>query len=126
MRTFLLKTEPDTYSFDDLIRDKRTTWSGVANPQALAFLRTMKKGDEAFIYHTGSEKQIVGLARITTAPYQDPAAPGITADEFLALKNPKGDLTLALEGDRVSVTSLDRVYWPDEKITKSPMVSGRR
>ncbi|MEO7970844.1 MAG: hypothetical protein ABI698_06055, partial [bacterium] len=45
-------------------------------------------------------------------------SPGITADEFLALKNPKGNLTLALEGERVSVTSLDRVYWPDEKITK--------
>jgi DNA ligase D len=49
--------------------------------------------------------------------------PGITADEFLALKNPKGDLTLALAGERVSLTSLDRVYWPDEKITKFELLS---
>ena len=50
-------------------------------------------------------------------------SPGISADEFLALKNPKGDLTLALEGERVGVTSLDRVYWPDEKITKFELLS---
>ena len=50
-------------------------------------------------------------------------SPGIAADDFLALKNPKGDLTLALEGERVSVTSLDRVYWPDEKITKFELLS---
>ena len=49
--------------------------------------------------------------------------PGITADEFLALKNPKGDLTLAVEGERVSLTSLDRIYWPDEKITKFELLS---
>jgi len=49
--------------------------------------------------------------------------PGITADEFLALKNPKGDLTLALESERVSLTSLDRIYWPDEKITKFELLS---
>ena len=49
--------------------------------------------------------------------------PGITADEFLALKNPKGDLTLALDGERVSLTSLDRIYWPDEKITKFELLS---
>ncbi len=49
--------------------------------------------------------------------------PGITADEFLALKNPKSDLTLALDGERVSLTSLDRIYWPDEKITKFELLS---
>ena len=51
------------------------------------------------------------------------SAPGISVEEFLALKNPKGDLTLAVEGERVSVTSLDRIYWPDEKITKFELLS---
>jgi predicted RNA-binding protein with PUA-like domain len=53
---WLLKTEPSTYSWDDLVRDKRTTWDGVANPTALKNIRSMKKGDLAFIYHTGDEK----------------------------------------------------------------------
>jgi predicted RNA-binding protein with PUA-like domain len=80
MATFLLKTEPGTYSFDDLLREKRTAWSGVTNPGALINLRSAKKGDEAFIYHTGDEKAIVGLARVVSAPYEDPARPGKTPD----------------------------------------------
>jgi predicted RNA-binding protein with PUA-like domain len=79
MATFLLKTEPGEYSFADLVRDKSTTWSGVSNNAALAAIRTMRKGDEAFIYHTGDEKSIVGLAKVTTAPYADPKQPGETA-----------------------------------------------
>jgi predicted RNA-binding protein with PUA-like domain len=72
MNYFLLKTEPSEYSFDDLIRDKRTVWSGVSAAPALIHLRSMKKGDRAFIYHTGSEKQIVGIATIQTDAYPDP------------------------------------------------------
>lgn len=78
MATFLLKTEPETYSYDDLVREKRTVWSGVKNPAALASIRSMKKGDEAFIYHTGDEKAIVGLAQVLSAPYEDPDQPGLT------------------------------------------------
>jgi len=70
--SWLLKTEPSTYSFDDLVRDKRTTWDGVSNPVALKHLRTMRKGDQAFVYHTGSEKAIVGIARIAGDPRPDP------------------------------------------------------
>ncbi len=70
--SWLLKTEPSTYSFDDLVRDKRTTWDGVSNPVALGHLRTMRKGDQAFVYHTGAEKAIVGLARIAGDPRPDP------------------------------------------------------
>jgi predicted RNA-binding protein with PUA-like domain len=72
MNRFLLKTEPTEYSFDDLIAEKRTVWSGVSNPLALKFIRSAKKGDITFIYHTGSEKQIVGIAKIISDAYPDP------------------------------------------------------
>ena len=71
---WLLKTEPSTYSFDDLERDGRTVWSGVSNALALKHLRSMKRGDLAFIYHTGAERQIVGIAEIVSDPYPDPNA----------------------------------------------------
>ena len=61
---WLLKTEPSTYSFADLEREKRAVWDGVANALALKHLRSMKRDDLAFIYHTGDEKQIVGIAEV--------------------------------------------------------------
>jgi predicted RNA-binding protein with PUA-like domain len=69
---WLLKTEPSTYSWDDLVRDKRTTWDGVANPTALKNIRSMKKGDLALVYHTGDEKAAVAIAEIASDPYPDP------------------------------------------------------
>ncbi len=72
MNHWLLKTEPSTYSYADLVRDQVTTWDGVSNPSALNNIRAMKNGDQAFIYHTGDEKAIVGIARIVSAPYPDP------------------------------------------------------
>ncbi len=76
MATFLLKTEPSEYSFEDLEREKRAAWSGVTNNAALAHLRAARKGDEALIYHTGDERRIVGLARVVREAYEDPARPG--------------------------------------------------
>jgi predicted RNA-binding protein with PUA-like domain len=70
---WLLKTEPSTYSFADLTREQCTTWDGVSNPTALRHLRAMRNGDQAFIYHTGDEKSIVGVARIVSNPYPDPS-----------------------------------------------------
>lgn len=72
MAYWLLKTEPDCYSWDDLARDKKTVWDGVANALALKHIRAMQKGDLALIYHTGGERQAVGIAEITKAPYPDP------------------------------------------------------
>jgi predicted RNA-binding protein with PUA-like domain len=69
---WLLKTEPSTYSYADLERDKHAVWDGVSNPLALKHLRAMKRGDLAFIYHTGDEKQIVGVAEVTRDAYPDP------------------------------------------------------
>ena len=68
----LLKTEPNTYSYADLEREGKTLWDGVTNALALKHLRAMKKGDLAFVYHTGEEKQIVGIAEVASDPYPDP------------------------------------------------------
>lgn len=75
MPYWLLKTEPSDYSYDDLERDGSTVWDGVGNNLALKHMREVQKGDEAFIYHTGSERQIVGVAEIVSDPYPDPRAP---------------------------------------------------
>jgi predicted RNA-binding protein with PUA-like domain len=72
MARWLLKTEPGTYGFDQLVKDKKTTWDGVANATALQHLRAMKKGDAVLIYHTGSEKAAVGVAEVASDPYPDP------------------------------------------------------
>jgi len=72
MNRWLLKTEPSSYGFADLAREQCTTWEGVSNPVALNNLRAMRNGDQAFIYHTGAEKAIVGIARIVSNPYPDP------------------------------------------------------
>ena len=64
MAKWLLKTEPSTYSWDDLVREKRTTWDGIANAAALKNVRAMKKGELALIYHTGDVKAVFGIATI--------------------------------------------------------------
>jgi predicted RNA-binding protein with PUA-like domain len=78
---WLLKTEPKSYGFDDLLRAGRTRWDGITNPVALRNLRAAKIGDVVVIYHTGEEKAAVGLARVARAAYPDPEA----ADERLAV-----------------------------------------
>lgn len=76
MRYWLLKTEPDDYSFADLQRDGRAEWDGVTSNPAQAQLRQMSEGDGAVIYHTGDERRAVGLASVIRGPYPDPADPG--------------------------------------------------
>lgn len=69
---WLLKTEPGAYSFDDLVRERRTAWDGVTNPVALRNLRAMRTGDRLVIYHTGKERRAVGFARVARPAYPDP------------------------------------------------------
>jgi predicted RNA-binding protein with PUA-like domain len=69
---WLLKTEPSAYSFARLVKEGRAVWDGVRNSLALSHLRTMQQGDHVLIYHTGSEKAVVGTARILTPAYPDP------------------------------------------------------
>ena len=72
MAYWLLKSEPQEYSYTDLEREGRAVWNGVKNPLALKYLRTMKPTDQALIYHTGKERQVVGIAEIVSLPYPDP------------------------------------------------------
>lgn len=72
MARFLFKTEPSSYSFADLQRERRAVWDGVSNPVALKHLATIRKGDTVVIYHTGDEKQAVGLAVAISDPHPDP------------------------------------------------------
>lgn len=94
---WLLKTEPSTYSWDDLVREKTAVWDGVSNPVALRNLAAMKPGDDALIYHTGDEKAVVGLARVTKAAYPDPKAkdPKLLVVELAPVKPVTRQVTLA-------------------------------
>ncbi len=72
MNYWLVKQEPQKYSFDDLIKDKQTIWDGVRNYQARNNLRDMKRGDKVLYYHSGSEKSVVGIAEVKRESFPDP------------------------------------------------------
>ena len=69
----MFKEEPTHYSYDDLVKDGRTSWTGVRNAVAQRNLRSVKKGDKIFFYHTGDEKAVVGIAKAAGNAYPDPA-----------------------------------------------------
>jgi predicted RNA-binding protein with PUA-like domain len=75
MKYFLAKTDPETYSIDDLEREKKTVWDGVTNPQAVRAIREMRSGDRVFVYHSGGVSGIVGLAAVRSGPRDDPKNP---------------------------------------------------
>jgi predicted RNA-binding protein with PUA-like domain len=75
MTYFLAKTEPSTYSIDSLRQEKKTTWDGVKNSQAVRAIGQMRPGDRVFIYHSGGESAIVGLAEVASMPVPDPNEP---------------------------------------------------
>ena len=72
MSWFLAKTDPETYSLDDLAREKHTVWDGVTNPQAVRAIREMRPGDRLLIYQSGGAAAVVGLARVVSEPRDDP------------------------------------------------------
>jgi predicted RNA-binding protein with PUA-like domain len=80
MPAWILKTEPEEFSWADLVRLQRASWDGVRNPQAIGFMKQMQPGDEAFIYHTGREKAVVGLAQVVSFPRPDPGGVGVIVD----------------------------------------------
>jgi predicted RNA-binding protein with PUA-like domain len=123
---WLLKTEPSTYGYDDLEREKRATWDGVSNPVALKNLRAMKEGDAALIYHTGDEKAVVGTALVVRAAYPDPKSkdPRLVVVDLAASGRLPRPVTLAeikalpafaesplLRQGRLSVVPLTKAQW---------------
>jgi predicted RNA-binding protein with PUA-like domain len=123
---WILKTEPSTYGWSDLVRDHRTRWDGVSNAVALKHLRSMHEGDDALVYHTGDEKSIVGLARVASEPYPDPAAddPRLVAVDIEAVRPLARQVSLAeIKADpafaelalvrlsRLSVIPVSEVHW---------------
>jgi len=90
MNYFLAKTDPDTYSLEDLEREKRTVWDGVTNPQAVKAIREMRAGDRVFIYASGGGSAVVGLANVLTAGRPDPKNPksAVAELEFAARLEP--------------------------------------
>jgi predicted RNA-binding protein with PUA-like domain len=79
---FLAKTDPETYSIDQLAKDKQTIWDGVKNPQALRTIREMRKGDGVFIYHSQGEAAIVGMAEVVADGRPDPKDPKLAVADF--------------------------------------------
>lgn len=72
MATWLVKSEPGTYGWADMVRDRKTNWNGVRNPQAAGFLKQMQKGDRALFYHSGDERAVVGTVEVVRTAYPDP------------------------------------------------------
>lgn len=98
---WLLKTEPEDYSWNDLIQEKEAVWDGVKAPAAIKNMKLMKPGDLAFIYHTGKERRIVGIAEVSTFPYINPDNGGV---EFKI--KPVKELTAAVTLKRIKESGL--------------------
>lgn len=126
MSHWILKTEPTAYSYDRLEKDKTAVWDGVANPVALKNLKAMERGDDLMIYHTGSEKAVIGTASVTRTAYPDPKAkdPSLVVIELkvgtrlarpVTLAEIKADRTFAEMGlvrqGRLSVVPATPAQW---------------
>ena len=94
MAYFLAKTDPDTYSIDDLQRDKQTEWDGVRNPAAIEAIKSMKPGDTVIIYHSQKDKAIVGLAEVVSKPRPDENDDRSWVADFKYLQHAKKRVTL--------------------------------
>ena len=100
---WLAKSEPSKYSWENLVRDKRTTWDGVRNFEARNNLRAMKKGDLVLFYHSNEGKEIVGIAKVVREAYADASAPGEdwSVVELSPLKKLRSAVTLStIKGDK--------------------------
>jgi predicted RNA-binding protein with PUA-like domain len=94
MNYWMVKQEPEAYSFDDLVTEGKTDWTGVRNFQARNNLKAMKKGDKVFFYHSVSEKAVVGIAEVSKEAYPDPTDEKWIAVEIKPVKKVKKPVTL--------------------------------
>jgi predicted RNA-binding protein with PUA-like domain len=94
MAYFLAKTDPETYSIEDLKREGKTTWDGVRNPTAVNFIKTMKPGDTVIIYHSQDDKAVVGLAKVVSEPRPDPKGDRSWVADFEYVKHARRPVTL--------------------------------
>jgi len=126
MAHWLIKSEPSAYSWDQLVKEKRTAWTGVRNPQASLNLKAMKSGDLCFFYHSNEGKEIVGIAKVVKAAYADPTdkAGKAVAVDVAAVEPVKQPVTLgAIKADpkftdfklvrqsRLSVVPVSDEHW---------------
>ena len=95
MTDFIFKTEPSDYSFADLVKAGSNTWDGVRNPVALRTMKEMAKGDRVFVYHTGSEKAVVGTATAASTAYPDPKQSSLSVIDLKAGRALPQGVTLA-------------------------------
>jgi predicted RNA-binding protein with PUA-like domain len=111
MNHWLVKSEPETYSWDDLVRDKRTDWTGVRNYTARIHLNAMRPGDQALFYHSGGVRRIVGLAKITKAAFPDRTADedGWVAVEISAVRPLPSPVTLAQVKAEPALRNMDLI-----------------
>lgn len=114
MAYWLLKSEPQEYSYADLEQDGSGVWNGVKNPLALKYIRTMRPADEALIYHTGNERRVVGVAEIVTLPYPDPALenPLRVVVDVRAVRSLPQPVTLAQIKQSGNFTGFDLIRLP--------------
>lgn len=92
---WLVKTEPSSYSYDDMAREQTAVWDGVKNPVAIRNLKAMHPGDQVLVYHTGDEKAVVGWATVVSAPYPDPKTQGLVVVDLKAHRRLPKPVTLA-------------------------------
>jgi predicted RNA-binding protein with PUA-like domain len=111
---WLFKEEPSNYSYDDLARDGKTSWTGVKNPLAQKHLRSVKKGDRIFFYHTGDVKAVVGIAKAAGEAYPDPKdkTGKLYAVDVEPVKKLKSPVTLAAIKADTSFASFPLVRMP--------------
>jgi predicted RNA-binding protein with PUA-like domain len=95
MKYFLAKTDPETYSIDQLEKERKTVWDGVSNPQAVRAIREMRVGDKVFVYHSGGVSGVVGLARVVADGRDDPKNPKSAVADFEFLTRLEPAVTLA-------------------------------